>query len=416
MTEIINNDALFAKQSILDANNNLFGFEILYRDSSENRASIDDRTIATAELLINYCVGLIEGATTPYVKIFININHQLLMSDYFFPLPPNRIVLELHSDIEVDVDLLIRVSELKNVGYAFAIDNYTFEERFDTLLSLIDYLKVDTTTFPLKEINSNYETLLRDRLKSSQTKPIMIASKIETAEAYTICNELNFSLFQGYFLAKPTMEYGKKLESNKQNALNLSTALQKDDISIQAVCDLISQDVQLSYIILKVVNSPICNLPRKIESLYEGITYLGLRQVKQWAMILSLSGKSTVPNALLRLLLERAKICELYSSKLKLENCDSFFTIGLFSGIDLILHVDKAWLLKQIGFSVKVTNAILDFSGARGKVLRQVVALEEGRLDELETLTPEEKTLIVESSVEAAKWVHELAPLIESSN
>ncbi len=407
-------DVLFAKQPIFDAENNLYGFEILYRSDKNNRASFKNDRLATIELLINYCSGLIDEATGPYVKIFINLSRDLIFSDCFFPLPPDRLVIEILEDIDVDVDLLVRISELKNRGYSFALDDYKFDSKFDDLLTLVDYVKLDVIDLSPEQITKNYKELFDSKFSSRNSNPIVIAEKIEKEPINDVCKKLGFSLFQGYFLARPAMVYGKKLKANSQNALRIVAALQQQDITIEAVCKLVSQDVQQSYMILKIVNSPICHFPRKIQSIQEGVTYLGLKQIKQWAMVMAVTSNPNVPSVLFKVLLERAKCCELYAKEFGGDG-DSGFTAGLFSGLDLVLQADKAWLLNQVGLSNEMTIAILNFEGPIGKVLSDVIALEQGQLDNLAELQATEKLSLMDASLQGAKWVNELYPLINSA-
>ena len=412
----MNKDVLFAKQPILDANNNLYGYEILYRDSELNQANITDGKKATTELLINYCSGLVDETTGPYVKIFINLNRGLILSDCFFPLPPNRLVIEILEDIEIDVDLLVKISELKSRGYSFAIDDYKFEKKFDDLLVLVDFIKIDILDMEPSEISNNYKQLKERGLLNQKNKPIILAEKVETEEVYNICKTLGFSLFQGYYLARPTMVFGKKLVASSNNALRLMAALQQQDITMEAVSELISQDVQQSYLILKIVNSPICHFPRKIESIHEGIVYLGLKQIKQWAMVLALTGNSNTPIELFRMLLERAKTCEIYAQITNSPNIEKCFTAGLFSGLDLVLKADKSWLLEQVGISADITEAILNYQGTIGRILDITLKLEQGNLEELQTLKKDHKDALMEANLEATKWVTELFPMIKNSS
>jgi len=409
-------DVLFAKQPIFDAENSLFGLEILYRNNQDNHAVINDGKLATTELLVNYCSGLLDGATGSYVKVFVNLNRDLILSDWFFPLPPGRIVIDITGDVIVDVDFLVRISELKTRGYSFALENYQFDSQFDDLLALVDYIKMDISTFHPDEIGDKYRLLKHEKLAGFRNPPVILATKVETEEIHEICTDVGFSLFQGYFLARPTMVYGKKIVPSSQNALRLLTALQKEDVTIEEVSDLVSQDVQQSFLILKIVNSPICNFPRKIESIKEGITYIGLKQVKQWAMVLAITGSSKVPKELFRMLLERAKTCELYALNLSLPNIDRYFTTGLFSGLDLVLQADKHWLLDQVSLSKEVVSAILNYEGCIGNLLQNVIDLEEGRLEKLESISGESNQLLIDANLQAMKWTSELIPVMNSVN
>ncbi len=405
-------DVLFAKQPIFDADNNLYGYEILYRnDEDSNKAVFSDGKLATSELLVNYCSGLIDDAIGPYVKIFINMTRELIFSSSFIPLPPDRIVIEILEDVEVDVDLLVRISELKENGYSFALDDYTFDARFDDLLTLVDYVKMDIVSLQADEIEERYSRLL-EHTRQCEKMPTILAEKIETHAIHQACKNIGFLLFQGYFLARPEMVYGKKLVPSGQNALRLVAALQQEDITISAVCDLIVQDVQQSYLILKIVNSPICNLPRKIQSIQEGVIFLGLKQVKQWAIVMALTGCSSSPPELFRILLERAKTCELYAKELERNDFDKSYTAGLFSGLDLVMQSDKVWLLQQIGITQEMSDAILEFKGPIGKILEQVIELEKGSLERLDELKVQNIKALMNANLEATTWARDLFSMI----
>ena len=118
------NDLLFARQPIFDGNNKLYGFELLYRGLNPNAAIFEDGSVATSELLVNYCGGILNDEDAPYVKVFINLTRSLLLSDYFFPLEPSRVVIEILENTLVDDKLVERVKELKQRGFHFALDDY----------------------------------------------------------------------------------------------------------------------------------------------------------------------------------------------------------------------------------------------------------------------------------------------------
>jgi len=411
-----NSDILFAKQPIYDASNNLYGYEILYRSDEQNFAVIDDGMQATIDLLINYCCGVVEEQTSPYVKVFVNLTRDLLLSECFLPLSPNRVVIEIVESVIVDDDLLVRISELKSMGYVFALDDYSMAPEFDTLLSLVDYIKIAVLNQSPLEITEKYHQLTKNKLKHLSSIPILLAEKVETQMVLEHCQQLGFSLFQGYYLAHPQMVFGKKLDMNNQHALRLVAKLQNDDITVDEIGKMIKQDAQLSYFILKIVNSPACRIPRKVDSIQEGIVYLGLQELKKWTMVLAMTQNSKTPVELIRLLLERAKICELYSEAKRLDS-EQAFTLGLFSGLDLVLHADKLWLLEQLGLPSEMINAIVENSGDLGKLLKRVIDIQRGELLAITTeLAFSERVSLIAATSSATMWVNEVIPIIRKQN
>ena len=151
------NDLLFARQPIFDNKKELYGFELLYRDNDPNAAFIEDGDKATSALLVNYCGSIIDDDEEgPYVKIFINLTRNLLLSDYFFPLEPSRIVVEILEDVKVDQELINRVIDLKAKGYQFALDDYEFTDDFDKLIPFMDYIKVELLNYHLNNLNKKW--------------------------------------------------------------------------------------------------------------------------------------------------------------------------------------------------------------------------------------------------------------------
>jgi len=401
------NDLLFARQPIFDSKKKLYGFELLYRDSDPNSAIFDDGDKATASLIMNYCGSILEDEVNSYVKIFINLTRNLLLSDLFFPLDPNRIVIEILEDTLIDDLLINRVIELKQQGYRFALDDYSFCDSFGPLIPLIDYLKVEVLDVSVDQLVTKLNAFNKDVLNKLENKPIMLSEKVEDQAMYDLCSKLGFELFQGYFLERPLPVYGTKIDNNTEIALQILAQLQDPKINIDILSRSISRDAKLSYQILKIVNSPLCRLPKKVSSLHEAVVFLGLQQVKKWAMAMVLAGNSDKNNELFLLLLTRARCCELVATKLKAADPESCFTIGLFSGIDAVLLAKKSWLLNKLDLTDDINDAILNYDGIKGKILQLVIELEKQDLENIVILDSETQRVYYQSLEDAIKWAHQ---------
>lgn len=402
------NDLLFARQPIFDCKNKLYGFELLYRDNDPNAAVFEDGDKATSSLIVNYCGGLLNDEEGPYVKIFINLTRNLLLSDYFFPLDPNRLVIELLENISVDQLLVDRIVELKAQGYSFALDDYAFSKKFDPILPLVDYIKIELLNLSIEELKPKMALFEKDVLPKLDKRPILLAEKVEDKEMYDLCDNLGFELFQGYYLEKPMPVYGKKIGNNSETALQIVAKLQEPDIGIDDLSLSISMDAKLSYQILKIVNSPLCRLPKKVSSLHEAVVYLGLDQIKKWAMAMVLAGNSSQTKELFLLLLTRARSCQLIAERLGYEKPEAFFTVGLFSGIDAVMMADKAWLIEKLDLSEDINQGVLELEGQKGEVLKLVMDLEYQNIQALEILDSKVQRIYYHSHEEAISWANQL--------
>ena len=406
------NDLLFARQPIFDGNNKLFGYELLYRNLHPNAAIFEDGNKATSELLINYCGGILNDEEAPYVKIFINLTRQLILSDYFFPIQPERVVIEILENTVVDDRLVEKVAELKKLGYEFALDDYSFLPEYDPLVPLADYIKIDLMHISDVTLNDCLIELEQNILADLPKRPVFLAEKVETQEQHEICRQAGVELYQGFFLERPQLVYGKKINNSSEIALQIVAQMQESDIDIDDLCNSISRDTKLSYQILKIINSPLCRLPRKVSSLKEAVVFLGLQQVKKWAMAMALSNNSNQGLELFRILLHRARTCELYAIAKKYENPESFFTVGLFSGIDAVMMADKAWLIEKLDLSDDMNDAILNEGGIKGEVLKVVQAAEKGDWVGTQDLSEEDSIELFSAHENALNWTHQLCEMI----
>ncbi len=411
-TMIPTSDLLFARQPIFDDKKQLFAFELLYRDNDPNTAIFDDGDKATASLIVNYCGSILDDDDAPKVKIFINLTKSLLLSDSFFPLDPRRIVVEILEDTKVDDFLIERIKELKSRGYSFALDDYTFLPHFEPLLPLVDYIKIELLGLSSAELALKMKRFHQEVFSKLENKPILLAEKVEDQETYDLCELLGFDLFQGYFLEKPMPVYGRKIDNNSETALKIVSQLQNEEIDIDELSHSISRDTKLSYQILKIVNSPLCRLSRKVDSLHEAVVFMGLEQIKKWAMAMVLAGNSNQSKNLFLLLLTRARTCELVSEKMALERPEAYFTVGLFSGIDAVMLAEKSWLLKKLNLSPDTYHALLEFKGQKGDVLKLTIDLEHQNFDNLSKLDEATRAIYFQSHEEAINWANQLFKLL----
>lgn len=399
-------DVLFAKQPIYDANRNLYGFEILYRNNVTNKAQFDDNDAATLQLLANYCSGIFDNLDEPHVKIFINMTRELILSDIFLPLSPDRVVIEILEHCTVDVLLIERITTLKKQGYIFAVDDYHINQpHLKQLFLFVDYIKVDVLAMNNHQLHPFVQTI-KSQL-GSNNKAILLAEKVETNNMLNECKNAGFALFQGYFLSKPEIIFGRKVGTDSQNILQLLCSLEDESVTINTISTMVSKDIKLTYQLLKIINSPLCRLPNKVENIHEAIIYLGLKAIKKWAMILILTEKTTCPHDLIRIFLERAKLCEILAKSIDNVNSDTAFTVGLFSGIDLVLQAEKTWLLEQIMLSIEVTNAILHKQGILGTLLQTIEHLEQADFVAINQSSIFISETLYVASIEAYRWVNE---------
>ncbi|MBV7537973.1 EAL domain-containing protein [Duganella sp. sic0402] len=369
------------RQPILDRNQALFGYELLFRNAPVGPAHVTNDLNATAAVIAHASqLGL--EKTIGDALGFVNVDAKVLMSDIFSFLPREKVVLEIINTIKATPEVLARVRELASHGFRFALDDVTGEtEDVLALLPLVDYVKMDMRNTPLSTL-----TKLAPRFRLDKKK--LVAEKVETREEFKNCLDLGFDYFQGYYFAKPVIMSGKKLSPSQLAVMELMT-LVTSDAENQEIERAIKRDVSLALNLLRLVNTPAVGARQRIDSLSQALTILGRRQLQRWLQIMlyaepSKRGHSMTP--LLMLATTRGRLLELLAGKMRhnqREVADIAFTVGIMSLMDTLFGIQMVEILKQIPVSDEVCQALLHRDGFYGDLLKLVECIE--RIEDMDS-------------------------------
>ncbi len=365
------------RQPILDRNGRLFGYELLHRARRESRCAHDDRSDGdqrTADLLLKavWEIGIprISGAH----RSFINMTRNLLMNPAFDALPSGGIVLEVLEDVPVDPALLERVSMLRARGFEIALDDFVYSPDKDALVMLAHIVKIDVLALDAAELERNVRLLQPRGVR-------LLAEKVEDAATYERALALGFDYFQGYHFARPHVHQETRIRPNKLFVLELLARVNDPDIGPKELADIIRNDVALSITILRWANGSIYGSRHTIESVERAIVLLGLQTIRSWAALLALARMGASPSELLKMLLVRARTCELLASAAQRDNPSNYFTVGLLSALDVLLQVSMTDALERVPLSAEQREALLAHDGDQGRALGAVLAIECGDVD-----------------------------------
>ncbi|NVJ58954.1 MAG: HDOD domain-containing protein [Gammaproteobacteria bacterium] len=393
-------DILLARQPIFDRNLKLFGYELLYRQNHQSEhAQFLCGDHATSSVLLNNYASLSQATEHHRVPAFINITESLLKADELLPVNPNQVILEVLEDVTPDDALLASVKKYKELGFKIALDDYPFTDSFERLLEYADFIKVDVLNYKLSELTAKL-----DHLKNFNTQ--LLAEKVEDYDDYVECLKRGFHLFQGYFFERPQIVRGKTISSNKQLILDLLKSVYSADADPEKIAIKVSQDAQLSYKLLRIINSAAYGLNRKIHSVKEAIVFLGFDQLKRWITLLSFSSSDAPPSELLRTLLIRGRSCELIAKQLNKEDPESYFTAGLFSGIDSLFNIDLNYLISELPLDNDIKLGILQYHGVVGEILKATVQFEHADWDNLSSAI--DPQIINQCYFSAIRWCDEM--------
>lgn len=398
---------LLARQPIYNKDNQLFAFELLYRNSSENVADIDDDFKATSELIANFCTGNLDEELCANSPVFINVDLEFITSDCFFSSPPLNVVFEILETVEITKESINTIKILSRKGFRFALDDFDLKGQHSKLFPYIAYLKLDVQAQSLDDV----ETFITHLDDFGFT---LLAEKVEDKQCFDRCVSMGIEFFQGYYLQRPELITGKKVSSNKQVALQLITELNREDISNTEITAVIAADPRMTFKLLKIVNCPLYPFKREIENIHEAVIMLGIDVIKQWAQILTLTSECVQPLELFRTLLVRAKTCELYAKKLKLGNGQDYFTIGLFSGLDAVLNMSLAAVLNEVQLSPHIKEALQKREKRMSNILFVVRSYERKPIAVIRALPDDKGTALADCYWQGVKWADKLMLLFKN--
>jgi c-di-GMP phosphodiesterase len=363
-----------ARQPILDRDQALVAYELLFRNAAVGPANITDDLSATASVIAHASQLGMEKVIGDSLG-YLNVDAAVLMSDIFQFLPREKVVLEIVETTKVTPAILDRVGALVKAGFRFALDDViTDSDDVQKLLPLVEIVKFDLRDMPLS-------ALLKLTPQFRKLGKKLLAEKVETREQFQTCLELGFDYFQGYYFAKPVILSGKKL-SPSQLAIMQLMSLIRSDADTPEIEQSIKCDVSLCFNLLRLVNTPAVGARHRIDSIGQALMVLGRNQLQRWLQIMLYAepckkGESMTP--LLSLAATRGKLLELLAQQLEPHNrgmADTAFTVGIMSLMDTLFSIPMQEILDQVSVIEPVADALLRRDGQYGDMLRLVEHLE----------------------------------------
>jgi c-di-GMP phosphodiesterase len=342
--------AFIARQAIFDRRLDVVGYELLYRDSEENRARFDDVTKASAQTMLNAFVEIGLDNLVGNVPAYVNMAADFLLGNYPIPLPPERTVLEVLEDIPVTPALIESLKGLRERGYKIALDDFILTEETRPLLEVAHIIKVSLLGVPREEIVAQVATL-------KPTGLILLAEKISTHDELQFARNLGFYHFQGYFLEMPIVTRAKRMPHDRAKLLRLLAMLYDQKLNLRAIEGLVAAEVGLGVRLLKLASSTAMARGAPIGSIQQALARLGVQHVAALIVLILASGFDDKPLELARQVLIRARMCEVLARSVTVP-ADEMFTAGLLSLLDAILDQPLQEILEEIPLSPLIREAL----------------------------------------------------------
>jgi EAL and modified HD-GYP domain-containing signal transduction protein len=402
-------DTFIARQPILDRDQKVYAYELLFRDSLDNSMPRIDGDAATGQLLKNSLlnIGLNEICNGRYA--FINFTDNLLRQQLPLLLPREQVVVEILEDVAITNELITACQEIAKQGFTIALDDFVYREEYHPLLEIADIIKFDFRASSVDEIRIQIESIKKFKLR-------LLAEKVETKEDFETAIKLGFVLFQGYFFCRPEIIKGKDIPTSQFAQLELAATVSQAELDYDKLNEIINRDIGLSYKLLRYINSPFYAKLHKISAIKQALAYMGGDEIRRFIALSTISELSrNQPAELLRISCIRAKFCELLGANSPATaKPGELFTVGLFSMLDTIMGQPMTKILIHLPLSDNLVTALTQRKGTLAAFLMLTIAYERGAWNLVDKLTQKLKIdshLIPELYATACRWSNSAATI-----
>lgn len=348
-----------ARQPILNLDESIVAYEMLFRQLNSTEANVIDGTAATADVIMNVFNNIGLSNVIGDRKAFINFDQYLIQSDLINILPKDRVVIEVLEDVTVNEDLFNHLKSLVSAGYTLAIDDFIDNDSTQQLFNLVEIMKIDISDY-------NEEQLKKYAMLGKQHNLTLLAERVETKQEFEMCKALGFELYQGYFFAKPEYIEKKAIPSNKLAIMEILNDITSDN-SIDEIQRKINQDVSISYKLLRYINSAGLHRDVEICSIQDAISLIGIKPLYRWLTLFLFTNDSKEDNnktsSLFSTALTRAFFLEYIAQQTHKKIANNLFILGMFSYLDTLLSMPFSEILEEISISPEIKDALINNTG-----------------------------------------------------
>lgn len=309
------------------------------------------------------------------------LNHPLIQT---WPAIGTVWVLDINAQTQPDDALLARLVELKASGSRFALyaDGMIHPDQ-QRLLPIADYVLLDVGSEDMSGITAQMAALSRVAADIR-----FVATGVQTLEGFHMCHKLQFALFMGPFITRredlgsPVMGPARVKVLDLMNRVR--TGAEQPELAAQ-----FRHDPALSIRLLRYINSPGMGLLNKIGGIEQALMVMGQDKLYRWLTLILFTGGQAqeLDHAVLENALTRGRMAELLAGRALFAKArDEIFVAGLFSLLDVVMHMPIEQALREIRLPAEITEAIVSQRGPYAPYLALAIACEQDDHSSIEDL------------------------------
>ncbi len=386
-----------ARQAILDRSQNVFGYEILFRNGVADFFNADPDLAARSTLDSSLLFGI--NSLCDNRRAFVNCTRDVLFKDLITLLPPSQAVAEILETVEPEDRVIAACKRLKAAGYLIALDDFAPNDPRIPLCEFADIIKVDVRATKPEE-----RAGMMRRFASPKCK--MLAEKLETPHEFQQARDMGFVYFQGYFFCRPEVIVGREVPASRLHYIRLLEMVSRSEIDMRELEKMLKGEPSICYRLLRYLNSPIFGFALEINSIRHAMAVLGEREMRRWIrLVVTVGAAEQKCSELVLMGLTRARFCELLSDRL--QSHSDLFLMGLLSIMDAVLEITMEVLLEQLPVERETKAALLGQKSSLRPLYQLMLAQESGEWTQSSALAQQLKLtdeVVASTWWEAMQW------------
>jgi EAL and modified HD-GYP domain-containing signal transduction protein len=400
-------DGILARKTIVDRAYHPAAYEFALRPDSTRHG--ENEALLIVNLLSHLGAERLSASRQTWIR--------LADADLFHPslegLPADRIVLAVHvesrDDAEADDRHLQAAIGLRNKGFRLALADWADTPVHRNWLPFCHYVEVSVARNNPVDVGE-----LPERLGSRMPALEFVATEVDSHEELEYCHRARYHLFRGAFLtSRGHWPRQPKVNPERTRICHLLNQLHKG-AELNDIAGQLRQSPELSYRLLRYINSPGVGLLIPVASVQQGLIVLGRDKTYRWLTVLLFSsgqGRS-IDTALLEQALVRARLMEMLAQNLlNRTQLEELFTVGIFSLLDLLLKLPMSVALEPLKLPPAVQDALIGETGPYATWLK-LASLAEGEDGRALRAAAEELGLAIadvnNAQLEALHWMQEV--------
>lgn len=392
-----------ARQPIFDRHEQVFGYELLFREGLENAFHGDADQASRATLDRSLLMGL--DILCDGRRAFVNCTRDTLLKGLVTLLPSSTTVVEILESVLPDAEIIAVCRGLKEAGYTLALDDYVADDRREKLTEFADIIKVDLQLTTPKQRASLVKSFGPWRCR-------MLAEKVETYADFLQTQDQGFVYFQGYFFRRPEILSTHDVPANRLNYLRMLQEVSRSELDLPAIEKLVKAEASVCYRLLRYLNSTVFAFRSEIHSVRHALTILGEKDLRRWVRLVATvgAGQDKTSDLVLSALV-RGRFGELLAPSVAHGDSD-LFLLGLLSLIDVMLEMPMQDILERIALDHSTKAVLLGQPSSLELVFQLILAHENGDWEQALKLSDRlglDSQSVATDYWEAQRWARELS-------